>query len=185
MDWYQTIEFAHYYIHGQAVSSTEFGLHLRHPLLAFLLTIPLKVGEFVAVDSPIAKIFTIQLFVGALDLVLIWGFHTLLRDVKSNLTRDTGLLTVAMAYVVCHWAWLSDSIRPSIEHMSVVALFLSLGLLTRHKYVLAGVSAVGIAALRYPSGIFTLAILTALSMRTLQGDMVPHTNVCTLKRAES
>ena len=79
-----------------------------------------------------------------------------------------------MAYVVCHWAWLSDSISPSIEHVSVVALFLSLGLLTRHRYVLAGVSAMGIAALRYPSGIFTLAILTALSIRTLRGEMTPR-----------
>ena len=174
MDWYQSIEFAHYYIHGQAVFTREFGLHLRHPLLAFLLTIPLKLGEVVAVDSPLVKIFTIQLFVGALDLVLIWGFYTLLRDVKSSLTRDSRLLTVAMAYVVCHWAWLSDSISPSIEHVSVVALFLSLGLLTRHRYVLAGVSAMGIAALRYLSGIFTLAILTALSIRTLRGEMTPR-----------
>lgn len=168
-EWYQTAEFANGLVTGIMVYSQEVGLHLRNLTWPFLLAVPLTLAGWISPDSPGLRVFLVQAFTGALDLLIIWGWWQLsLRAVRafglSGRWHQVGMALLILPYFTVH-----DSIRPNGEHLSSVAAWLSLGLLASGRFGPAGIAAVAIAAFRYPSGLLSAGIAVAVLVHTLRG----------------
>jgi len=170
-EWAQTVEFANLLVNGFASHTQEVGLHLRGQTWPFLLSIPLSVAKLI---DPIwigLRIFLVQLFSGIFDLGILWGFWQLFNFYFSYLKTDKYFYlykNICIGLFLVPWFYVADSVRPSMEHVSAVFLFLSLGFLCKRWFLFAGFFAVGIGAVRYPSGLFSVGILIAVLVSALK-----------------
>ena len=164
-EWYQSLEFAHLLARGFGFYSQEFSLHLRNLLWPVLLTVPLKIIDFFPAAPLQFSIFTLQLFIGLLDLGIFWGFWTLLRPQIPSVQKLPGgrwAIPIILGLFFLPWYTVWDSIRPSTEHLSAVAIWLALGCLQLKRFTWAGFWTVAVLAFRYPSGLFSLGLSLAV-----------------------
>ena len=153
-EWFKTVEIAEYFVRGVATYCQEIALHYTNLVWPFLLTIPLQFAAAILPESLHFKVFAFQFFTGLLDLGLVWGWWSLLEGLNLDHRRKNA----AMMLLLFPWFLVHDSIRPTSEHVSAIAFWITLGLLARKRHFAAGVFAVLIAAFRYPSALLSLGV---------------------------
>jgi|GEM_PF-2467326 len=153
-EWFKTVEIAEYLVRGTATYCQEIALHYTNMFWPFILTLPIEAAEKLFPHSIHFKIFSFQFFIGLLDLGIPWGWWSLLRELKIT-DRDRNW---AMLLLLFPWFLVHDSIRPTSEHLSAIAFWVSLGFLARRNFLAAGVMALFIAVFRYPSALLTAGL---------------------------
>ena len=167
-EWFKTIEFAKVLTTGLATYCQEAALHYTNLLWPFLLTIPLKLAQWLAPQSLQFRVFAFQFFSGVLDLGMFWAWWVLLSAQVATLKLTSRELKWGVALFALPYFLVHDSIRPSSEHLSAIALWISLALLVRKKPALSGFFAVAIFALRYPGALFSTGIGLAVLVRAFK-----------------
>ena len=161
-EWFQTAEFARVITDGVAYHSHEMGMHLRNLAWPMALAVPLKLAEWLLPQEVSAATRAIQFFCGLLDLAGLWGFWQLVKRMRLSRTWQH----LALALMILPFYTVSESIRPSSEHIAIILTWVTLGLLAAGSPLLAGLSAVAIAAVKYPAGLISLGIFMALAAET-------------------
>lgn len=157
-EWFQTSEFAHFISAGVQSFTQEVALHLRNLTWPVILQLPLSIAEWIAPHSVSFRFFGIQVWTALLDCVFVLCWWVCLK----RSCRDDRWIQIGMALAVLSAFHIHDIQRPSGETVSTVFIWISLALISVHRYFLAGVFAVGIAAMKYPAGLATLGIALAV-----------------------
>lgn len=178
-EWFQTLELGNLLANGVGSNTQEISLHLRNLTLPSFLSIPLLLAGWLDPSNLWFRIFLVQAMVAIFSLGAIWGFYALLRDhvqrgyknARFIPREEAGWVIFGMVVFSLSYFSLPDAIRPSAENFSFYFFMLSLGFLLRGRLFLSGFLAVGIFAMRYPSGLLSLGLaLGVLFSDRLKGE---------------
>ncbi|MFK7872232.1 MAG: hypothetical protein AB8C84_03540, partial [Oligoflexales bacterium] len=152
-EWYQTLDVTNLIVNGHSFSDTSY-IHHRNLLIPMLLSIPFFLLKSMNVESPYLLFSFMKLWIGCLNLVVLWAMLRLWREEKPGHVFGEKLIYVV--FCLTHISFF-EAIRPSLEHFSSIMFWLMLGFWTlRHRqqaWVGVGFFAVLTGAARYPSGI--------------------------------
>ncbi len=167
-EWFQTVEFSNLMLNGVASFTSEISLHMRNLSWPALLTLPLSLARLLGSDWVGARFYAVEIFTAILDLGIVWGFWQCLQALSKQ--RDfppvlKGWLPWTPALVLLPWFATVDSLRPSQEHLSAIALWITLGALCRDWYSVAGFFCVAVGAFKYPAGTLSLGIFCTMGLR--------------------
>lgn len=155
-EWYQTVEFSNIIGHKAMTYSPEVYFHLRNlSWPAFLSIFP----KFL--NSPWLIIFFVQLTTVLLDCLILNTVYYLL-DFYEVQQKHLWFIF----FCVLHF-FIKDSPRPSQEHLSTIAFFVTLLFLYKEVYLYAGILAVSITAFKYSGGMLSAGLSIALLINTI------------------
>lgn len=161
-EWYQTVEFANYLAFHKMTYSPEVIHHLRNLFWPLMLAFPMKLADFLAPTSFGFMMFAIQFFSGALNLLVLVSFKHLLDHKADHLNLTEKSKTIILFALTFSFFLVSDSIRPSQEHLSIVAFWFSLYCLHRQWWLKGGIATIAIFAFKYPAAFLSLGIFLVL-----------------------
>lgn len=161
-EWFQSIELSNIITKGFGYYSQEVGLHLRNMSWPVLLSIPLRLTDWWGVESVNIRVFAFHFFAGLCNLGILWGFWQLIQDYAKEKFLPGRWKFWGLALVVLPWFTVYNSVNPAIENASAAALMISIGLTCRNRWKSAGFFAIAAAAFRYPTGLGSVGILTAI-----------------------
>jgi hypothetical protein len=166
--WYQTLEFANFMQNGFMSYSLE-DAHLRNLSYPMFFRIPFFFAQFVS-DIPWMKLFFSKLFIGLVNLFVIIWF--VLRLIQHYDIRSKKIQTLIFSLFLFMGFMISDSVHTSIEHASILIMLSIIALmfspLGRSTSYSLGLLLVLLGAIRYPSLLFSVGVLSALSLQFFQ-----------------
>lgn len=165
-EWCQTIEPANMIAHGFGIYSQEIGLHLRNLSWASLLAGVLKFSQWIAPNSIDFRIFCLNFFCGALDLLIVWGWMQMLDRDPDVAQTSRKAKNWSLALLLLPWFSIYESVNPRSEHLSEIAFWAALGCLSRNFWVASGFSSMATFAFRYPSGLLSLGLFVAVFLES-------------------
>lgn len=157
-EWYQTVEFANYLGFGQLTYSPEVIHHLRNLSWPFLLAGPMKLADLVAPHSYALMMFVIQFFSGVLNLVVILSLHRALELITPDLQITQKSKTILLMALTFTFFLVGDAIRPSQEHLSIIAFWASVYFIFGKQWFGAGLSTIAIFTFKYPAAFLSLGL---------------------------
>lgn len=161
-EWYQTVEFANYIGFGKLTYSPEVIHHLRNLSWPFLLSGPMKLADLIAPYSYGLMMFTIQLFSGIFNLVVIISIKQSLDVVTNDLKLTQKSKTIILMAITFTFFLVADSVRPSQEHLSIIAFWASVYLILKRHWFSAGLATVAIFAFKYPTAFLSLGLFLVM-----------------------
>lgn len=161
-EWFQTVEFANLMARGFMSYTQEVDYHLRNLSWPWLLSWALRLSQWIAPEWIALRVYLVQAASGILDLTILWGVWQTLRAFRWRVEFPAWIQNLALALLVVPFFWVADSIRPSQEHLSAIALWLCLGFLARGRWAVSGFFVVAIAAMKYPAGLMSAGIFAAV-----------------------
>lgn len=160
-EWFQTVEFGNFIASGFASFSESFTFHLRNLTWPALLSWVIRLADTLSGHQVFWRLWSIRAFTALLDLSAIWGMVRILRYSKLQ----PGFRNLMwMLWLVAYFT-VQDSVRPSQEHLSTIAMWLSLGAGASGNFWLCGFFGALTGVFRYPSGLFGLGIFFMLILR--------------------
>lgn len=164
-EWFQTVEFAHYIAHGFAGQTPEFFLHMRNLTWPSLLAPWIQLSDWLSGNDLVWRMYFIKLATALADLTTFWA---LARILAARVDIPAKWKNWAWALFILPWFSIVESLRPSQEHLSSIALWWVLGALTSPaQSFMAGIALVMTGAFRYPSGLFGAGALAAILLQKL------------------
>lgn len=154
-EWYQTVEHAHAIAFGVGTWTEATELHLRNLFWPTILSGVLQISEALVPGDVGVRVFSVRAFTGLLNAWTV--FHLVMLFRGTQISRSAQTLALSLWVLVDFW--IADSVRPSQEHLSLLSMMWSLSYLVQGKSLRAGVFASLAGAMRYPSGLFSAAIL--------------------------
>ncbi len=157
-EWYQTVELAQLIGSGFASYSESITFHLRNLTWPTMLSWVIGFTNSITDFSVFWRLWSVRAFTALMDLSAIWGMARILRYSKLQ----AGFRNLMwMFWMVAYFA-VQDSVRPSQEHLSTIAMWLSLGAGASGNFWLCGFFGALTGVFRYPSGLFGLGIFLML-----------------------
>lgn len=164
-EWYQTVEFANYLSFNKLTYSPEVIHHLRNLFWPLMLAIPMKLADLIAPHSYGLMMFAIQFFSGLLNLLVLVSLKNILDQETSHLNLTSKSKTIILFAATFAFFLVSDSIRPSQEHLSIVAFWFAVYCVHKKWWLRAGFSTISIFAFKYPAAFLSLGLCLVLFFR--------------------
>lgn len=183
-EWGQYPDLAYMMVTGIGYADGPYVLH-RNLFFPFMLTIPHWVSEFFNLPEPWGRLALVRIFVGCLNLGVLWGMLQLWRgwklaDTQQSCgeiaddeiadTQQLGEKLILVIFTATSFS-LGDATRPGLEHLSAIMIWFMLGCYaSRKKFANVGTGffAVLTGVARYPSGIFGAVFVFALLWHLLR-----------------
>lgn len=152
-EWYQTAEFAQQIAFGFQSYTQEVALHMRNLTWPWFLSLVVRTSEWLAEGQLSIRLFLIQFVSGLLSLSMVFAAW---KSAKSYFPAklESRLLLVFLL----PWFFVSDSIRPSQENLSVIFFWWAFLAGTSGFYFWASLLTVGVFAMKYPVGVLSLGL---------------------------
>ncbi len=156
-EWTQTVEFGHFLASGVISQTQEFFLHMRNLSWPMLISVVFRLAEWMAPGDVLVRMTGLKLLTAGLDLGIFWGWTRLVLVRTRGMDSKWNHLGYGVL-ALCPWA-VMESVRPSLEHLSAIALWIGLGCSAIGRTGFAGVAAAWTGVFRYPSGLLALGFL--------------------------
>lgn len=158
-EWYQTVEFANYIAFKKLTYSPEVINHLRNLSWPMILAVPMKIMGTIFSDHLKIITFSIQFFCVLLNLIVVWGIYSFIKAEKILDHFKIFEKNIFWFFILLAPFFIADATRPSQEHLCVIGLWLSIGLIYKKKPFLAGIFTISILAFKYPAGLLSLGLV--------------------------